>query len=671
MARKSETSRVDRTLGRTLDAQADTVDFRDRMFVPTLVEVRPESNLEAYRALGVPVLNQGKEGACTGFGLATVANYLVRNLYPPDRFTAVSARMLYVLARRYDEWPGEEYSGSSPRGAMKGWHKHGVCAEKLWADDRRDDLDSDRAADALDRPLGAYFRVNHKDLVAMHSAISQVGVLYAAAGVHAGWRNVGADGIIKTARERLGGHAFAIVGYDRDGFWLQNSWGEGWGAGGLARLSYDDWLEYGADVWVARLGAPVKLKEADASAAMRAGAPRSYESYVYSDLRPHIVTCENDGLLRAKGTYGLTREGLKTIITEEMPKRMAQWGRKRVLLYAHGGLIGQDSAIQYAANRRETALKSQIYPISFIWRSDAWTTIGNILSEAFRSRRPEGVLDVAEDFMLDRLDDTLEPLAGHLGGKAMWNEMKENATGATTRAAGAAALAAGHLAKLFQDGAIDEIHLAGHSAGAVFMGPLAQLLGTQGKIKDGPMKGKEGYGLPIESLSLWAPACNMKLYDSAYRPLLEAGRIERFGLYTLSKQMEEDDDCRGIYHKSLLFLVSGAFEARTHLPMFRQGEPLLGMTRDVEQRADMIKLFTEAPGRHVWVTAPDDVQSNARHHGDFDNDALTLQSSLSRILGGGAAESAVAAPSHAVRAGLVPQQQRRAQLAQVLAAVDR
>lgn len=35
--------------------------------------------------------------------------------------------MLYELARRYDEWPGEGYEGSSARGAMKGWVRHGVC----------------------------------------------------------------------------------------------------------------------------------------------------------------------------------------------------------------------------------------------------------------------------------------------------------------------------------------------------------------------------------------------------------------------------------------------------------------------------------------------------------------------------------------------------------------
>ena len=35
--------------------------------------------------------------------------------------------------------------------------------------------------------LGAYLRVNHKDLVAMHCALAEVGILYAVANVHDGW----------------------------------------------------------------------------------------------------------------------------------------------------------------------------------------------------------------------------------------------------------------------------------------------------------------------------------------------------------------------------------------------------------------------------------------------------------------------------------------------------
>src|SRR5690606_5439561 len=63
---------------RLFDARPDTADFRDRMFEPTLVDVPTESPLEQFLALGIPVLDQGSDGACTAFGLATVAHVLLR-----------------------------------------------------------------------------------------------------------------------------------------------------------------------------------------------------------------------------------------------------------------------------------------------------------------------------------------------------------------------------------------------------------------------------------------------------------------------------------------------------------------------------------------------------------------------------------------------------------------
>src|SRR6476619_489041 len=220
-------------VSRTLDARPDTLDFRDRMFEATLIEVPTERPLANYLKAGVPILNQGNEGACTGFGLATVVHYLLRTRkVVPDR-GEVSPWMLYEMARRYDEWPGERYEGSSARGAMKGWYKRGICSKTHWTKEDRDaDRYRVRFAEALRRPLGAYLRVNHKDVIAMHSAITEVGILYATASVHEGWDNVGGDGLIDFDAKTIaltGGHAFAIVAYDRDGFWIQNSWGPKWG----------------------------------------------------------------------------------------------------------------------------------------------------------------------------------------------------------------------------------------------------------------------------------------------------------------------------------------------------------------------------------------------------------------------------------------------------------
>src|SRR5687768_2787907 len=61
-------------------------------------------------------LDQGVEGACTGFGTAKAL------LQTPRRRTDVNdafARAIYNQAKIEDEWAGENYDGSSVLGAMK------------------------------------------------------------------------------------------------------------------------------------------------------------------------------------------------------------------------------------------------------------------------------------------------------------------------------------------------------------------------------------------------------------------------------------------------------------------------------------------------------------------------------------------------------------------------
>jgi hypothetical protein len=86
--------------------------------------------------------------------------------------------MLYEMGRRYDEWKGENYDGTSLRGAMKGWHKHGVASRKEWPFDPKKpgSLTQKREEDAKRRPLGAYFRVVDRDVSHMQAAVVLVAV---------------------------------------------------------------------------------------------------------------------------------------------------------------------------------------------------------------------------------------------------------------------------------------------------------------------------------------------------------------------------------------------------------------------------------------------------------------------------------------------------------------
>ncbi len=179
--------------------------------------------------------------------------------------------------------------------------------------------------------------------------------------------------------------------------------------------------------------------------------------------------------------------------------------------------------------------------------------------------------------------------------------------------------------------------MAGHSAGAIFMAPLLELLTSKGKINSGPLKGRTGLGAKIATCTLWAPACTVELFRQSYLPAIQSGAIENFALYTLTDDAEQDDTCASIYHKSLLYLISNAFEAKPRIPLLRDGVPLLGMEKFIRKDPVLTQLFKSKSSQ--WVLSPNDAPetsanaSRASHHGDFDDDKATLRSTLARILG--------------------------------------
>jgi predicted alpha/beta hydrolase family esterase len=440
--------------------------------------------------------------------------------------------------------------------------------------------------------------------------------------------------LIEYSDTQLGAHAFAIVGYDRRGFWIQNSWGDQWGYHGFACISYDDWLQNATDVWVARLGVPIELTKSRSTAVAHSASAGQSAAYSYPDLRPHIISLGNDGEFKAGGNYGTSPDEVAQLFKSELPKALETGGYKHILLYAHGGLVSENSAVQRLADYRSTMLASGIYPFTFIWHSDYWTTVKNVLNDAFSRRRPEGALDAAKDFMLDRLDDALEPLARVLSGKAAWDEMKENALRASKNAKGGARAVVGHLKRLIDKlpaRQVPKIHLVGHSAGSIFHAPFITALNDA--------------GIDIESVTLWAPACTVELFKQHYLAAMKKKRIKRFALFALSDKAEQDDSCANIYHKSLLYLVSHAFEDKPRIPLFQEGVPILGMEKYLRRDADLTALFKDENAS--LVISPNNRPLNSidastsLHHGDFDDDPATVRATLRRILGDGQGKSEV------------------------------
>ena len=102
--KKTTTRRVKKPRASNLirNVVPDRLDLRDRLYMPP-VAVVPDLVLDGRAH--IPVLDQGETNACTGFALASVV-YQLQYVAKRKR-VSISPFMLYSMARRYDEFPGD------------------------------------------------------------------------------------------------------------------------------------------------------------------------------------------------------------------------------------------------------------------------------------------------------------------------------------------------------------------------------------------------------------------------------------------------------------------------------------------------------------------------------------------------------------------------------------
>jgi hypothetical protein len=627
-------------IGRKLDTVPDRVDARDFVYQPRLVAL-PDQLINC--AFVPEILDQGREGACTGFALAAVINYLLSARGLADR--RVSPRMLYEMARRYDEWPGEAYEGSSARGAMKGWVRHGVSVRETWPDDQHGAgyFTTAIADEARGTPGGAFYRVMHRDVRDMHAALAEAGILYVSLMVHEGWAQPGPLDrtlqyqdhhgnlrrlvlpVVQRRGRADGGHAVAIVGYTPEGFIIQNSWGREWGAGGFALLPYEDYMLHATDVWVAQLGVPVLANLWQQGAAdTTEGLQRATPAIPLSEIRPYVVDVANNGELSATGDYWTTEADLQRLFAEDIPEATRSWAKKRIMLYLHGGLNEERAVAQRIVALRNVLLANEIYPLHIMWETGFVETLNHLIGDYFTDvdERAGNWLDRFRSGLLEARDRTLElTVAGP--GTALWREMKENARLASEHPDGQGGMqlllryaleAIGRLGE--GDRQAWELHVVGHSAGCIYtshaLGHLCSL------------------GVSFKTIQLMAPAIRIDEFKKSFLDPIRAGKCPLPTLYVLSDVGERDDQV-GPYGKSLLYLVSNAFEGQ-------RDTPLLGMESFITRDAELGELFSGmVDGLPSLVVAGieggDGATSRSDTHGGFDNDPATLNSVLFRILG--------------------------------------
>jgi hypothetical protein len=383
----------------------------------------------------------------------------------------------------------------------------------------------------------------------------------------------------------------------------------------------------------------------------------AFASRTFADLRPHLISIDDHGQLQRRGAYGTTSEDVRVIVEEDFLSMTRTWRRRRLLLIAGGGLRRQIEVIDRMSRLRPKLLKQEVYPIEFLWETDHYSRLLEILQRATEGRRQDGYDPKAFGFMIDRRDDALEPMVRRMGGKAEWDRMKLAAGDAIMDAdTGGVREAVNRIAALMDKDTSIEMHLVGHSAGVFLLAPLVQLVTSERgkKIEGGPMRGQYGLGLRIESVSLLAPASAIESFRDTFMPAIKGDAIRRFALFTLTDEAELQDHCE-IYGRSLLYLVSNALERRPRVPG-GSGVSLLGMEKSLldPESADVLSLLGSVPAdapppregpnasrpatfpRAQWIkgpnTRPPPYGTEARRHEDFEADATTWRSLIARVL---------------------------------------
>jgi hypothetical protein len=331
-------------------------------------------------------------------------------------------------------------------------------------------------------------------------------------------------------------------------------------------------------------------------------------------LRPHVVELQ-DGALATTAELNTTAADVDAIFTTHLPAYIQArgGGPVPVMFWAHGGLVGEGSALETARQLIPWWLANGIYPVYFIWHTGLWATLGDLLashvSETFAAQaRPAGA-------WTDATDTVIEDAVRGLGGPAVWDAMKENARLASAPGGGAAFVAQCLQQFLAAHPGALSLHAASHSAGAQFHSHFIPAV--------------VGPGPGFDSCSLLVPALTTDEYKSTLRPLVGAG-IASTALFGMKEAVARADNCFGLYRKSLLYLVSGALEPQ-------RGTAILGLQQSLLADTQLRTLFSGGPrAEAIWSvtdTGPLRSRSSATSHASFHRDAPTMDSVVRRVTG--------------------------------------
>ena len=523
------------------------------------------------------------------------------------------------------------------RSVIKGFYHHGVCPDwphpegvspHCWQSESfggPDDAEQQKGANveqtkkAREIGLGAYFRLrpilNH-----YHAALNEAEAILVAANIHQGWNrpyDPAAEGVITRTSDDadMGTHAFVIVGYDARGFLVLNSWGPDWGGyggqQGVALWPYEDWARTILDGWVLRLGvsapsshgAIVGEQGIGGIVGTRMGATPCLE------LVGHYMNLD-DGVHVADGaypSYDISWSRTETHLDNVLRTRDGTGKYDGVLLWLPGTLDGIKDEFQRAVARKEAIKTAGLYPYTVFWCNTFVDKSREVLTGLFDSC----VAEAGETAI--HLPDLIESRVRGVG-RAFWRDIERGARHAVhglgespgemygDRPRGP--LRQGYVMRMVEGLfrlAVSgrQVHLVAEGAGVLVLDEILAFVAAAADAGgDGADRMARAADL-FSSVHLVAPAIDLPRAARRVIPLMErmngcatgapgadtgrprAGPLtpgadfhprSRARLY-LPDAAFERRLCFGAYNRSILHLVSRAFEDR-YLRPDQGGDPL-------------------------------------------------------------------------------------------------
>jgi len=547
------------------------------------------------------IRNQGEEGSCTGQALAAVIDILKlrREFGRPTgcylslcqeekalkewKKERISSRMLYEMARNFEFAPESQLAGSSIRNALKAFYHNGSCEEHMFpyrSGDLSWTLSVDLAKNARSTRLGSYYRLSN-NILDWQAALNEVGAILVSGVIHNGWKKLTRPAIanhtepneipLKYKKEDLlGGHAFAVVGYNSSGFYVLNSWGDSWGRvmtddykihhgiPGVALWTYEDWQRHVMDGWVFRLSHPDTESIGSSSGWGRGLDPLSGErssSEPRLTINGHYLNLGSTGLIRRgkypcdAGTFEHTVNWLEACDFGAVPEQAGSRGDnyKSVAVCFMSGTAD----LAYQAKEVEALVqlfkKQGHYPVFVFWTYAQVRHLENIIRANLDTLVERyGAKDRA---LRLRMDQELSEF-GLLFHSRMESKIKDILDSRSKTVSPCFSSISPLLKWCFDNN--KELHFLAHSDGSLLLSGFIEELKSKSKSMYGQFKDR------VKSYQLIAPTLN----DQGMRPISKCRKPGcKINLVTLSLEAELADEIGG-YQATYPQLVQNIFESK-------------------------------------------------------------------------------------------------------------